>query len=161
MNIATMQAPTTYLGRLAALVNDIEQWSRAKGLITRRYTTELDEEAYGQYQAEGLQLLLGDGRLLATLVPVGASIIAAKGRVDLEGTVDRAILVDWDQGGPVFETAIQVGDTLQTHTQAIYKGVDEPGWYWVESRALSRAHKLNERLFLELLFLVSDHDLRD
>jgi len=160
MAIVATQSPAAYLARLEALLTDVEQWSRAKGVITRRYASVLDEEAYGCYEASGLQLLLGDGRLLATLVPVGASIIAAKGRVDLEGTVDRAILVDWDPGGPVFETAIRIGDTMQTHTQAIYKGVKDSGWYWVESRELSRAHRLNESLFLDLLFLVSDYDLR-
>lgn len=91
---------------------------------------------------------------------MGASIIAAKGRVDLEGTIDRVILVNWDPGGPVFETVIRTGDTTQARIHALYQGVDAAGWYWIESRELSRAHPLNERLFLELLFLVSDYDLR-
>ncbi len=160
MAIATALSPAAYLRRLEALLTDVEQWSRAKGLTTRRYARELDEAAFGRYEADGLQILLADGSLLATLIPVGASIIAAKGRVDLEGTIDRAILVDWDSGGPVFETVIRTGDTTQARTQALYQGIDAAGWYWIESRELSRAHPLNERLFLELLFLVSDYDLR-
>ena len=160
MPIITSNAPTAYLQRVDDLLTQIEGWSSKKGLITQRYPVELNEEAYGAYPAEGLRLSTAKGGRLGVLMPVGASIIGAKGRVDFEGTIDQAILVDWDVGGPVFETCIKVGEEVKTTRQPIYRGVDEAGWYWVESRQLSRAHRLNERLFIDLLRMVSDYDLR-
>jgi len=48
MAIATTQSPTAYLTRLEALLIDVEQWSLAKGLTTRRYAKVLDEAAYAR-----------------------------------------------------------------------------------------------------------------
>lgn len=158
-SIAT-KAPNTYVERVNELFSLIEHWSHTRGLITRRYSVQLDEENYGSYSANGLYLSTTGGDRLGTLIPVGASIIGAKGRVDFEGTVDQAILVDWDAGGPVIESSITSYNTVSTARHPIYRGVDEAGWYWVESRRLARAHKLDERLFWDLLFLVSDYDLR-
>jgi len=133
---------------------------RKRGLATERYTLELHENDYGRYRALALRLATQDGVPIANLIPVGASIIGAKGRVDLEGTIDQAILVDWDKGGPAMRSTIAGGADGSSMAHPIYRGVDEAGWYWVESRKLSRAHKLDEHLFFELLFLVSEHDLR-
>jgi len=160
MPTITSKTPTAYLHRVDDLLTQIEGWSSDKGLITQRYLIDLNEEAYGAYRAEGLRLSTAEGEQLGALIPVGASIIGAEGRVDFEGTIDQAILVDWDVGGPVFETTIKVGNDIKTTRQSVYRGVNEAGWYWVESRQLSRAHKLDERLFLDLLLLVSDYDLR-
>ncbi|MEE4204373.1 MAG: hypothetical protein V2I45_12140 [Halieaceae bacterium] len=159
MSTATQQ-PTAYLDRVNGLFTQIERWSRERDLTSSRYSIQLNEEAYGVYTAEGLRLSAADGTPLGALIPIGASIIGAKGRVDFEGTVDQAILVDWDVGGPVFESVIRAGEEEQTTRRPIYRGVDEAGWYWVESRQLARAHRLDERLFWDLLFLVSDYDLR-
>ncbi|MEA3643002.1 MAG: hypothetical protein VBE63_24120 [Lamprobacter sp.] len=160
MTTAISKTPDAYLQRLDDLLNQIDQWSSAKGLNTQRYRVNLNEEAYGSYPAQGLRLSTAEGDPLGTIIPVGASIIGAKGRVDFEGTIDQAILVDWDVGGPLFETSVRAGNDVRATRQPIYRGVDEAGWYWVESRQLSRAHKLDERLFFDLLLMVSDYDLR-
>ena len=160
MPTITSTTPAAYLQRLDELLTQIEGWSRDKGLITLRYPVDLNEEAYGAYPAEGLRLSTAQGEPLGALIPVGASIIGAKGRVDFQGTIDQAILVDWDSGGPAFETTSKVGNEVKTTRHSVYRGINEPGWYWVESRQLARAHQLDERLFFDLLLLVSDHDLR-
>lgn len=61
---------------------------RKRGLATERYSVELHENDYGRYSALALRLSTQDGVPIANLIPVGASIIGAKGRVDLEGTID-------------------------------------------------------------------------
>lgn len=158
-SIAT-KAPDAYLERVDELLSLIKHWSHARGLIAARYPVQLSEEEYGSYTADGLHLSTTNGDRLGSLIPVGASIIGAKGRVDFQGTVDQAILVDWEAGGPVIESHITAPGSPVSTTRSIYRGVDEAGWYWVESRRLARAHKLDERLFWDLLFLVSDYDLR-
>mgnify|MGYP006448517043 CR=1 FL=1 len=160
MQPITLSPLQTYLTRLQSLLADVERWSQARGLLLQRDAISLNEEAYGVYRADTLRLLTPAGSPIAALIPVGASIIGAKGRVDLEGTIDQAILVDWDAGGPQFETSVHADGQVERRPQPIYRHVDEPGWYWVESRPLARAHKLDESLFFELLFLVSEYDLR-
>ena len=151
--------PTEYLKSLQELYAKIESWCQAKGIQSKRNSTQLNEEAYGSYQAETLQLFTKAGEKLAEFVPAGASIIAAKGRIDLVGTIDSVILVDWEKGGPSITTLVDDGATKHNSTQPIYRNVGDAGWYWVESRKLSRAYRFDERLFIDLLQSVSDYDL--
>lgn len=155
-----MKKPVAYLTRVATLFADVAQWVATKGWYTERDTVELNEEEYGQYLVDTLRLISPEGKKIAEMVPVGASIIGARGRIDLVGTIDQEILVDWDKGGPRFINTITVDDHIETQPTYLYRGVNEAGWYWVESRKLARAHKLDERLFFDLLLAVSDHDLR-
>lgn len=161
MQSAVLQTPQLFLDSLTALYGQIERWAKTKGLHTQRGQVDLNEEAYGAYQAETLRLLTPAGKRIAELLPVGASIIGAKGRVDLHGTLDHATLVDWDAGGPSFNTSVIVDGHEETQNRSLYRGVGEAGWYWVESRKLARAHKLDEKLFFDLLLAVADHDFRD
>lgn len=150
-----------YLNRVKELLTEIEQWSAAKGLCTERGNLALNEEDYGHYQVETLRIFTPDKVKIAELIPVGASIIGAKGRVDLMGTIDQEILVDWEKGGPGFVSTVTINNHEETQTRYLYRGVDDPGWYWVESRKLNRAYKLDKRLFFDLLLAVSDYDCRN
>lgn len=150
--------PTEFLASVQGLFAKIEGWATAKGLRIKRGSVQLNEEAYGIYPAETLQILTEAGEKLAEFVPIGASIIAAKGRVDLIGSIDSVILADWDKGGPSITTTIDDGAAVHSTSKPIYRNVGDAGWYWVESRKLSRAHRFDERLFYELLRSVSDYD---
>jgi hypothetical protein len=154
------QKPKKFLDSTQELFTEIQSWATAKGLCVKRGSVTLNEHAYGSYQAETLQILTDGDEKVAELVPVGASIIGAKGRIDFVGTVDSVILADWDKGGPSVTTTIEDGSVKKSRTQPLYRDVEEAGWYWVESRKLSRAHKFDERLFYELLRGVSDYDCR-
>ena len=122
------KAPDAYLERVDELLSLIKHWSHARGLIAARYPVQLSEEEYGSYTADGLHLSTTNGDRLGSLIPVGASIIGAKGRVDFQGTVDQAILVDWEAGGPVIESHITAPGSPVSTTRSIYRGVDEAGW---------------------------------
>jgi hypothetical protein len=150
--------PTEFLASVQSLFAEIEPWASAKGLHVKRDSVQLNEEAYGAYQADTLQILTETGQKIAEFVPIGASIIGAKGRVDLVGTIDSVILADWDKGGPSIMTAIDDGATKHSNTVKVYRNVGDAGWYWVESRKLARAHRFDERLFFDLLPSVSDYE---
>ena len=160
MITAIKQEPKEFLKSIQALFNEIEPWAIAKNLLIKHDYVTLNEEKYGIYEAETIQVFTITNDKIAELSPVGASIIGAKGRVDLIGTIDSVVLVDWDKGGPSFETTVTNGAETQKHIKPLYRDVNEPGWYWVESRKLSRAHKLDEQLFYDLLLAVSDYDCR-
>lgn len=150
--------PTEFLQSVKTLYQQIEHWGASKGLQFTRENIQLNEEAYEPYTAEKLSVLDTEGKTIAEFIPKGASIIGAKGRIDLVGNVDSVILVDWDQGGPHFTTTIDDGINKDTQTVPVYRSVDEAGWYWVESRKLARAHRFDACLFFDLLPSVSEHD---
>lgn len=150
--------PTEFLQSVDSLYKEVEKWCTAKGLNLTRHSLELNEEAYAPYTIEKLSILGGDTKIIAELVPKGGSIIGAKGRIDLVGNIDSAIFVDWDRGGPRITTTIDDGASKHTKTVPVYRNVGEAGWYWVESRKLARAHRLDETLFFDLLSSVSDYE---
>ncbi len=160
MMVSKKQELKEYLNNIQTLFKDIENWSKSKNLSVNHSNITLNEEAYGKYDVETLVINTSTNEKIAEIIPAGASIIGAKGRVDFVGTIDTVILVDWDKGGPSFETTIASGAETKKCIKPLYRNVDEPGWYWVESRKLSRAHKLDENLFNDLLLAVSDYDCR-
>jgi len=158
MTLPMTQKSEEFLASIQELFTEIESWATAKGLRCKRGSVTINEQDNGTYQAVTLQILTDKDEKIAEFVPVGASIIGAKGRVDFVGTIDSVILANWDKGGPSIITATREGNVKESKTQPLYKGIEEAGWYWVESRKLSRAHKFDQRLFYELLRGVSDYD---
>lgn len=156
MSDSTLKQPDEFIAKVEHLLSECAQWATDRHLQTRSGTLALNEERYAPYQIATLEILAPDGQLIAELRPVGASIIGANGRVDLMGTLDTAILVNWNAGGPSITTTIDAGGPISTTTQYLYKGIDSDGWYWVESRRLGRAHRLDAALFYDLLQGVSD-----
>lgn len=150
--------PTDFLQSVETLYQQIECWGSSDGLQFARNNMQINEEAYGPYTAEKLAVLDAHGNQIAEFIPKGASIIGAKGRVDLVGNVDSAILVEWDEGGPSITTTIDDGGNKHTKTVPVYRDVGEAGWYWVESRKLARAHRFDEYLFFDLLPSVSEYE---
>jgi hypothetical protein len=160
MESSEKTAPKEFLDRLRRLFTDIETWVQSRNMQVVRSKMTLNEEAYGEYEVDKLSLTREGGRRIADVVPAGASVIGARGLVDLVGTIDQEILVYLDKDGPCITTAITDGDHKQTHTTPLYRGIEEAGWYWIESRKLSRGRKLDEALFLDLLTEVSDYECR-
>ena len=140
--------PADFLNKLESLFANIETWVAAKGLHVLPSEMTLNEEAYGVYRVEKLAILTEDGKRVAEVLPVGASVIGAMGRVDLAGSVDREMLLFLDEGGASITTSTIVGNDKESHAGSLYRGVDEPGWYWIESRKISRARKLDMEVSL-------------
>ncbi len=157
MNTTQMEATAKFLSRLSDLYSNISNWVQPQYLRVVRFNMKLNEEAYGKYDVEKLSIIDANGKRIGELLPVGASVIGAEGRVDLIGDVDQEILVYLDDGGPHFTTEIEVGGQQERRTTPLYRGVEEDGWYWIEIRRLSRARRLDQALFLDLLAEVSDH----
>ena len=86
---------TRWVSRVSDLLNKIEAW--LKPLIdsqtiefTRKIVT-LKEQALGEYEVESCVIQLGDEKL--TLNPIGAIILSAYGRIDMDGPNGSVMLL--------------------------------------------------------------------
>jgi len=158
MSSDTKSKQEEYISKLKDLYSDVERWTEGSDLRITQGETELHEEAPGRYQVPTLTIWDAQGNKVAELAPVGAWIIGAEGRVDIAGLLDRNNLVYLRVGGPDIATKARGGETPpQEHSKPLFKGVKEPGWYWIEDKRLGRARPLSKQLFLDLLSEVSDH----
>ena len=69
-----------YLERVNALYSEVRQWCSQRELEVSEGTIELNEEQTPLYAAPSLRITRGGARL-AEVVPIGAAIIGAHGRV--------------------------------------------------------------------------------
>jgi hypothetical protein len=155
MNPRTHTELQSFLGKVHRLLSEMESWCASENLSSQRTPISISEEEYGHYNTDQLKISTKAGKHIADVTPIGASILGANGRIDIKGPHDKIILVDLDAGGP---TATVIEDGVSTRTRHFYKGIDTPGWYWIDNRASSRGHKLDRDLFLNLLAEVSDHE---
>ena len=150
-----------YISRLTKLYSSVETWIERTDLKAIRNTVELNEEVPGRYEAPTLKILDAQGKKVAELLPVGAWIIGAEGRVDLVGLLDRNGLVYLREGGPHIQVTESEGPKdSREWTRPLFKGVEQTGWYWIGEPRRGRAHPLPKELFLDLLSEVSDYDVR-
>ena len=98
------------------LFSEIESWIAQTKLKGTRQETNISEEASGEYKDHRLTLTDEGGKMIAELVPVGTFIIGGNGRIDLKGTIDKAIIVNLGVGGPSMTTTITVRDQAETRT---------------------------------------------
>ena len=79
----------------------VENWLKEVGVEVTYEDTELFEERLGRYKVRKMVLNIGGEKV--ELRPVGTLVIAAKGRVDVEGPKGRIkiVLVPKDSEGPV------------------------------------------------------------
>ncbi|MDO9142034.1 MAG: hypothetical protein Q7U38_17065 [Methylobacter sp.] len=158
MNSVIQEHPSSFLASLDKAFANIEQWAISAGLKVVKSKILITEERFGTYSAQKLSILNSFGTELAEVIPVGASILGANGRIDIKGAYDKVILVDLNIGGPTMTTTVTVGDHKETHARHFYRGIDEAGWYWIESKISGKGHKLTNELFFELLAEVSDYE---
>lgn len=161
MENAEKTALDEYLTRTRLLLADCEQWIAELGLKVAHGEVKINEERHGQYQAPALIMDDSHGKKVAQIVPFGASILGARGRVDVVGEYGkREKIVYLSAGGPTMTTCIRVGDgcEIEESTHKIYRGVDAEGWYWVSPSPIRRAHPLTREVFADLLSAVSGHE---
>ena len=153
------QKKKDYLKWLNELYQDIKKWVKTRALVVKEKEVNLNEELLGQYKAPGLIIIDKKGEKIAELQPVGAQIIGANGRVDLIGKLDQMYLVYLEPSGPSLSITEKVtNEKTQKPSRPLFRGVDNPGWYWIESARLGRARVATEELFLDLLTEVSDYE---
>ncbi len=159
MNEKVAEAVTTFVDSVNNLFSEIESWIAQSNLKGTRQETEISEEASGKYKVNKLTLTDKDGKRIAEILPVGTFIIGGNGRVDLNGTIDKAIIVSLEAGGPSMTTTTTVGGQAETRTTRFYKGIENQGWYWIEDKRRGKANLFTKELFTELLREVSDYEL--
>lgn len=153
------QKQKNYLKRLNELYKEVKKWTKTRALVVKEKEVNLNEELLGQYKAPGLLIIDKKGEKIAELQPVGAQIIGANGRVDVIGKLDQMYLVYLEPSGPRLTITEKVNnEETQRPSRPLFRGVDNPGWYWIESARLGRARTVTEELFLDLLTEVSDYE---
>lgn len=160
MRSETKSRQAEYVGRLDELYSSVDKWIEKTALTVSRSAIELNEEVPGRYEAPAAAILDAEGKKVAELLPLGAWIIGAGGRVDLVGSLDRTSLLYLKRGGPHID--MKEADATgypEGRSRSLFRGVGRAGWYWMEDKRLGRAHPVTKRLFLDHLAEVSDHGL--
>ena len=150
---------SSFVDSVDRLFAEIESWIASTNLKGIQQEIEISEEASGKYKVNKLTLQDEDGKKIAEFLPVGTFIIGGNGRIDLNGTIDKAIIVNLKTGGPSMTTTTAVGDHAETRTTSFYEGINQQGWYWIEDRRRGKANFFTKDLFVELLREVSDYEL--
>ena len=131
-----------YKENLDKLYKEIAIWSVQNSLTTSSETIEISVDASERATLKKLLLKDENQDTIATLIPISAWVIGAKGRIDFVGTNDKAILVYLKANTP----------------QSFFKNIDDDGWYWIEDKRRGKAYKLDNEFFNELLLMVSDYE---
>ncbi len=142
--------------RISDLYRRVGEWIAGSSLKTERHDHWVTEAPYGSYNIPKLELIRGDGSHLASLVPMGAEVIAAEGRIELIGTRERQPLLYFAAGGPHINVTVDGGAKPAHISHPVFRGVTSEGWYWLEDVRLGRARPLDATLFKDLLRTVSD-----
>jgi len=145
-----------FLSEVDRLYTEIKAWISGYELLSSESDILITEKKCGEYQTKKLTLSTKDGTRIAEIVPIGAWVVGANGRIDIIGLHDRIIIVHLDKGGPSFNFTFRV--PMKTDKRFIYKGIDEAGWYWFEHKLSSKGHKLTAELFFEILADISDYE---
>lgn len=153
MNTET-HAEVEYCARVEELYEAIQQWLPRDVLELGREKTWLNEEGIGEYFADKLILKDKTQGVVATLVPIGALVIGAEGRVDLNGKYDSVPLVWLVEDGPQLSTST---GTAPARTRFFFNAIETDGWYWIEDARRGKAHPVTSELLRELLWQVSDY----
>ncbi len=124
-----------YLAKVNQLFGDIKNWLKDTDLHVEQQQTQLAEVLTGDYLAPVLSITQNQEKL-ADIVPIGACIIEAEGRVDVEGLgIEHiAYLVN---GGPRLSAG-----------RKMFPDVDADGWYWINLSG--KAHFMNQGSFFNV-----------
>ena len=149
-----------YLKAVQELYALIENWLKDTDLNSLREVMELTEARPGKYQTQTLIIKDPDKNTVARLKPVGAWIIGADGRVDIEGLAPPEVLLFWEKGAPEIKTPPNGKNGSKTlRVSRLFRGADKPGWYWLDNVRLGTAKPLDDKqLFLDIIRTVSVYE---
>ncbi len=150
-----------YLDNVSKCYAMVEEWLNGKFLSSKQVEYVVYEEASGKYETKKLLVYKNENNQIAELLPVGAWVIGANGRIDLIGNFDQQILVYLKKDIKIkASTTTSIGDEehqeASKNSRSLYKGFEKAGWYWIEDNKLGKAHALNKDLFFDLLSEVAD-----
>lgn len=147
-----------YKENIEKLYEDITNWSNKNNLTTSNNTIEISVDASETAPIKKLLVKDENQDTIATLIPISAWVIGAKGRIDFVGKNDKAILVYLKANSPSSVTTVNDGIEKETFSKPFFKNIDEDGWYWIEDKRRGKAYKLDNEFFNELLLMVSDYE---
>ncbi len=152
-----------YLNNVSECYTMVEEWLNEKSLFSKRIEYDLHEKASGKYITKKLLILKNENKQIAELLPVGAWIIGANGRIDLIGNFDQQILIFLNKDIKMKSSVTtSINDDeyqeVSKNSHSLYKGFEKAGWYWIEDKRFGKAHALNKDLFFDLLSEVSDYE---
>jgi hypothetical protein len=159
MNENTAGQVKSYVESVNNFFDEVESWIASSPLKGIRQEMQISEEYSGRYKVNKLKLHDESGKQVVEFLPVGTFIIGGNGRIDLNGTIDKAIIVYLEAGGPSMTTTTPVGGQSETSKTSFYKGIEKQGWYWIEDRRRGKAIFFDKNLFFELLREVSDYEV--
>jgi len=138
------QTKQFFLDKTNQLFDDCKSWLFEENLLVEQREIELAEELTGDYMVPSLVVKTAAQEELAEINPIGACIIEAKGRIDVEGLFGIEHIGYFVNGGPLLSADRQ-----------LYEEIDEDGWYWVENTRTGGASPMNKELLLKLIRSVS------
>jgi hypothetical protein len=142
---------------VSAFLVRAREWCTEQDLTVLDDAVELNEQGMPKYPAPSLHISK-HGVSLAKIVPLGAAIIGAQGRIDLIGHVARHAFPFHVGKGPGISIRATVdGKTTSEAARPMLSGIDGDDWYWIEAK-IRRAKRVDESLFLDLLTDVSDYE---
>jgi len=142
--LGNAQLEIEFCENVLRLYESIESWLPDGALALQREEVQIEEEAFGTYSSQ--KLILNDkGRKIATFLPIGASVIGADGRVDVRGRHDKESLLFLRKEKP-------------ENRYFYINPIDLSGWYWIENTLRAKAHPVDETLFRDLLWRISDYE---
>ncbi|MDP2983023.1 MAG: hypothetical protein Q8O92_06825 [Candidatus Latescibacter sp.] len=146
-----------FVERVHQLISMMQKWVTYTGLYTIVSNIIVEETIPGKYTIEMLEINDKDGKLVAKVIPVGAYVIAAEGRVDIKGYLGKESVVFLKYGGPSIVSKVN-GEV--DRVSSLYDGITAEGWFWIEDKRMRRAYPFDEKIFLELITRVSDYEFR-
>ncbi len=93
MNKENKTVPDEYLNHISECYSMVAEWLHKKSLSCKESEYSVHEKASGEYITKKLHIYKDRNHQIAELLPVGAWIIGADGRIDLIGDFDQQILV--------------------------------------------------------------------
>ena len=135
----------------------MQEWVQDTGLITGISNIEIEETVPGKYPVNKLEITDRAKIISVQVIPVGAYVIAAEGRVDIKGYLGKESVVFLKYGGPVIVSKV---NREVNKVSSLYDGITTEGWYWIEDKRMRRAYLLDKKIFLELVTRVSDYEFR-
>jgi len=155
--IQAEQKKQTYLKRVNLFFKNVKQWLKNQPLLVEESMWEINETLMEDdirdiYTVPMLILYTQNHEKVVDIKPVGASIIGAKGMIDIESLYgDREHITYMLKEQPLIPR--KVGNQLVE--KPMYDNVNTDNWYWINENDRHNAQVMNQTLLHKIIMQVS------